>query len=152
MSVFTQFVGEPPIGSIVNNFSTSGASGANLTNVSAAGKEYLSGALTANTLATVLSVTVGGTVNLVAVRSVNGTTRTIRVKITLDGVVVFDATSASIAVANTGVVPVGFVRYSTDLAVTFQPISFSKSMLIEIASSLTETDLLNTVVNYHTNV
>mgnify|MGYP003649767547 CR=1 FL=1 len=153
MSYFTQFVGRPRVASIVNRFSTNGAVAYNITNLSQYGKEYASGALTANTLSTVLSVSGGGQINLLGVYTTDATNRSIRVKITLDGAVVFDATSAAITSANTGVVPIGGAQYTSAASLTLaflQPIQFSQSLLVEIASNLTETNKLTSVINYET--
>lgn len=153
MSYFTQFVGRPRVTSIVNRFSTNGATALNLTNLNQYGRSYASGALTANTLSTVLNVSGRGRIDLLGVYTEDTTSRTIRVKITLDGTVVFDATSAAITSVFGGVMPIGGAQYTSSASLTFamfQPIEFSQSLVIEIASSLTETNKLTSVINYQT--
>ena len=113
-------------------------------------KSSLSGALTANTLATVLSISgVGGTLNLVATMNLDNTSRTIRIKITLDGVSVFDATSSAITTQTQGLIAVG---YLSDVGTPFpNPVPFKNSCLVQIASSITETDLTRIYYSYRTN-
>ena len=106
-------------------------------------KTVLSGALTANTLATILSLSGTGVVSFVAAESVDATSRTHRIKITLDGVVVFDATSAAVATVQAVCPVIGAITNATGTAtsvVTFEPLAFNASLLIEYASSVTETD------------
>ena len=109
-------------------------------------KEVLSGALTANTLATVLSLTGPGEVPLLTSYTKDGTARTVRTVVIVDGVTVFDFTSASIGTAKRGAivagqlagVPGGATYYVTQ----GNPIRFSVSLVVQQASNLTETDKL----------
>ncbi len=106
-------------------------------------KVVLSGATTAGVLKTILSLSGSGVISALAVESIDATSRTHRIKITLDGVVIFDATSA--AVASTSVIceVLGCVANHTASAtsvVTFEPLAFGSSLLIEYADSLTEAD------------
>jgi hypothetical protein len=109
-------------------------------------KEVLSGALTANILATVLSLTGPGEVPLLTSYTKDTTARTVRTVVIVDGVTVFDFTSASISVANRGAIVAGELA-GTPGGATFyvtqgNPIRFSVSLVVQQASNLTETDKL----------
>ena len=104
------------------------------------GKEVLSGALTENTLATVLSLTGPGEVPLLTSYTKDGTARTVRTVVIVDGVTVFDFTSASIGVPNRGAIVAGQVAGGD--VTQGNPIRFSVSLVVQQASNLTETDKL----------
>lgn len=108
------------------------------------GKEVLSGALTANTLATVLSLTGPGEVPLLTSYTKDATVRTVRTVVIVDGVTVFDFTSASIGVAKRGAIVagqlVGVPGGATYYVTQGNPIRFSVSLVVQQASNLTETD------------
>jgi hypothetical protein len=106
-----------------------------------------SGALTSNTLATVLSVSGRGKLNFLTAYTNDVTSRTLRLKITVDGNVISDKTSSTISASNSGLVPVG-VWNATSAVAMFQPIKFYQSLLIEWASSLNETGKFTAGVNY----
>lgn len=146
MSTLTQLIGgsNGPVTSIVNRASDGGNSTTAAANT-VSGKGILSGALTAATLATAVSVTGRGRLNFVSAAANDTTARTIRIKITVDGVSIFDATSASVSASNAGIVAVGAMTTSGP---THQPIDFNESLLIQVASSLTETDKITVYVNY----
>lgn len=101
------------------------------------------GALTANALATALSVSGGGVLSFVGASSLDSTSRTHRLKITVDGNVVFDAASASTTSADAMATAVGALAVvngtGTSLGLVPESIPFNKSLLIEYASSITET-------------
>lgn len=101
----------------------------------------LTGALTANTLSTVLSLTGKGSFSFVACSSADTTSRTHRMKITLDGVVIYDATTAATISVADWLIPIGSVVNSTTQSpgVILEPLIFSTSLLIEYASSVSET-------------
>ena len=105
-------------------------------------KEVLSGALTANTLATVLSLTGPGEVPLLTSYTKDATVRTVRTVVIVDGVTVFDSTSASIGTANRGAIVAGEVAGTSGAHYVTQgnPIRFSVSLVVQQASNLTETD------------
>lgn len=138
------FGGSTATTSVVNAHSSGGTtSGIQIAATAANGmKSVLSGALTSGALATVLSVTGAGAVPALTAYTADATARTVRLKVTVDGVVVFDATSSSITTASHGIFAAGFVGGSN----TFQqgePIQFSASLTVEVASSLTETDKIS---------
>jgi hypothetical protein len=129
--------------SIVNAHSSGGTQVGGLSGNSMPGARYvLSGALTAGALATMLDIPVGiGEVPLLALASLDGTTRTVRLRVTVDGVVVFDATSSAITGGGQGIHAAGALT-STGFFVPSLPIVFVRSFKVEIASSLSETDKL----------
>lgn len=152
MSNLSQFFGNP-LGQtprvIVNGFSSSPPSISVVQNDS--DKQVLSGALTANTLATALSITGSGSISALYLKRKDATSRTIRLKVTLDGVVVFDSTSAAAASATQGILAIGCMMASDSSVMNAAPIPFSTSCLVEVASSLSETDKLGIYYNYRTN-
>ena len=148
MSNLNQFIGEPAVTSIVNGFSDAGATaiGFDLIDNAHVTKAVTSGALTANTLDSVLNITGGGGyLDFLWMASGDATSRTHRMKITIDGTVVMDSTSAAVATAKRGFIVVGQAAwYSTiNPQPIFTPVRFNSSCLVEYASSLTETDKTN---------
>lgn len=130
--------GAGPVSSIVNYFSDGGV-GTGYAISAGTGNNCLpvfaGGAYTANTLQTIISHTGRGRVNFLTVYQTNGTSRTMRMKVTVDGTVIFDATSASALSSGSGMVVVGTMTTSSAV---FQPIDYQESLLIEVASSLSE--------------
>lgn len=153
MSNLAQFVGGyGPITSIVNFYSSGGVSSG--TNITATpnnnAKEVLSGALTAGALSGALvNVTGRGRLNLAAAYSKDGTARNIRLQVVVDGTAVFDATTNSVANVGYGLVAVGSLDLSNGAQV-YQPVDFYQSLIIRVASSLTETDKVAVGINYET--
>lgn len=135
-----------PVASIINNYS-SGSAVTGFSLISANTKEELSGALTAATLKTMVTHTGRGRVNALVIYAKDSTARTLRCKVTVDGTVVFDATSGSAATLGFGMIVVGGAVTNS---VEFQPIDYQESLLIEIASSLTETDKVAIGINRET--
>ena len=126
--------------SIINAYSVAGWVAESINVVGVAGtKIVLSGALIANTLATVFSKTDGPCeFSQLYFETVDSTARTMRVKVTVDGVVAFDYTSASISTAQNGCCLAGMQHYL--YSVPMSPIRSAGTILIEIASNLTETN------------
>lgn len=152
MSALSQFIGVRGPSGIINGGGTVLAryygAVANLPDLEGLLKIVLTPALTAGTLATVLNVTTGGTLSFLAVQGINATSRTHRLKITMDGVVVFDSTSIAISDHAYVLPAVGWLQGANGARGNpiFEPIHFNKSLLVEYASSLTET--ANTRVGY----
>ena len=153
MSNISQFIGSsrPPT-SIVNATSTTGSTpdlygaGAAATITSAVKVAY-SGALTANTLVTVLSLTGQGVVLFAGCGSVDATSRTHRFKLTIDGVVVYDATTAAATAIYKGILVIGIMNLgSVYLLPVPDAVPFNSSFLLEYASSVSET--AKTLFNY----
>lgn len=106
----------------------------------------LSGSCTANTLKTILSVSGKGALAWLGASNVDATSRTLRIKITIDGVVVYDATSAAITSASSVALAHGAICPSLSTGgisniVEGTPLFYNSSLLIEFATSITETDL-----------
>lgn len=141
MSTLSQFSGGAATRSIVN-FCSSGA--ANLATLQANGatncaREVLSGALTANTLKDIVSITGGGQIDYLTAYAKNVTSRTVRLVVVLDGVTVFDATSSAVTANGSGLMAVGQVIAGSG-SQRSAPIRWNSSCVIRVASSLTETD------------
>lgn len=129
----------PATRAIINAYSVAGFTPQGVLNaLDPTAKTALSGAMTANTLKTVLSATGAGTMHHFAGQFADGTLRTMRIKITVDGVVIFDYTSA----ANTTPSAIAAIisGFSGTSTADETPIRFNSSLLIEAASSLSETD------------
>ena len=142
--------------SLVNFFSAAGYSPQTLPTAAqmrAAGiVANTSGALTSNTLATMLSITGSGVLNFIGVSSVNAASRTHRLQIILDGITVFDTTSVATAVTDTGGCAIGSAYVANSVPVVLlEQIPFSTSCVIKYASSVTETDKTNIYWKYRVN-
>jgi len=138
--------------SIVNSQSTSPctattATGGGNGNV----KLALSGALTAATAKTMLNITgSAGEMAWLSLYAVDATARTVRVRVTVDGVVspyAFDSITNSFSSANIGIIVVGNLT-STSISTISLNLRWNSSLLVEIYSSLTETDKLTLLYNY----
>ncbi|WP_457321629.1 hypothetical protein [Roseateles sp. P5_E11] len=143
MSTFNQFAGGAATTSITNAYSGGGVASANPVAASVnsnMGKEVLSGALTANALATILSVTGSGEIPFLTAYTKDATSRTVRLKVTVDGTSVFDATSAATTTVGAGIVVVGEIATASFPVQAGLPLRFNASLLIQIASSVSETD------------
>jgi len=142
MSALTQFLGSGPTTAVVNFFSSGGVR-SSVTLVASQhnnAKEELSGALVANTLKTLLTVTGGGSVPYLACYPMDTTSRSVRMEVTADGVVVFDATSNAAGVtAGFGILAAGCA--GTGQAMHGDPITFNSSLVVKVATSVaSETD------------
>ena len=154
MSTLSQFGGgSRPPKSLINAFSSSGATCIFINyGTPDALKQTLTGAVVANTLKTVLSITGAGEINFAGVVSNDTTSRTHRMKVTIDGYVVFDATSAACIASSKGVVAIGLVSPITSgiPVQVLDKVVFNSSFLIEYASSISETDKSTLVTSYKT--
>ena len=147
MSNLSQFIGgSRPPKTIVNGCS----SGVLTLSVGInSAKSIASGATTADVLKTMLSISGAGAVKFLWLKKVDATPRTLRLKVTIDGVAVFDATSASDANANYGFLAVGSNIDSS--WPQLESVVFNSSLLVEAASSVTtETDKLTLYTIYET--
>lgn len=115
-------------------------------------KSTLSGALTATTWKTLVSITGGGVLNFSAVQALDTTARSMGMRITIDGVVVSTRETLDAAMnANAFIPVVGSSVTTTNLNdFKFDPIPFAVSLLIEVRSSLSETDKIAALYNYRT--
>lgn len=155
MSSLSQFVGgQPSVSSIVNRNSTGGGSGVTVFSDSNV-KTLAAATLVAATLQTALTIPSGrGTLNICHAQTSNATSKSVRLKVTIDGRVIFDSTSS--VATNSAVTAVGFLTINENSTPTYmitgQPIAFKSSLLVEVASSATEATGINTMVNYEVNV
>lgn len=114
-------------------------------------RQTLSGALTANTYKTVLSFSGAGELNFCALSTVDATSRNCSLRITADGVVVYEKTVVSLG-SQKAIVGVGGIDSSVaNGAAKFAPVPFFASLTVELKSSLTETDKILALTNYWTS-
>lgn len=140
-------VQQPPV-SIVNFFSAGGVSfvAGNYTS----NKSILSGALTANVLKSVFSLSGSGQVDTAYVVSNDTTGRLIRLQITIDGTIVFDATSSAVSATNSGIMGIGHISYYavTQFIVEPSPVFFRNSFEVKVASTRGETSGILFLTSY----
>lgn len=116
-------------------------------NFGSPGIQTLSGACTGGAWKSILSIT-GSPVRLNALMMscVDATARTVQLRITIDGVVVFNnskATSSAMIL-----VAVGQVIYGLTNSLAFQPVDAASSLLVEYQGNLSETDKVSFNYNY----
>lgn len=127
--------GNPSTKSIVNAYSTGGVAP---TSALAFGRQALSGALAANTFATVLSGTGKGSIPLLTCYAMDSTSRTLRMRVTIDGVVVFNPTaSQAVTQFGAGIYAAGNPP-GPNYFIQGEPIRYNSSFLIEVMSSRAE--------------
>jgi hypothetical protein len=152
MTTLTQFTGGRNIASIVNPDSSGGTQQRLwIIQFPYICKSYSSSSVAANALQTMLDISgSGGCLNFVAAVPTDATSRTIRIKITIDGRVIFDATSSAITSIEYGIVAIGAQYFNGWLM--FQPVVFRSSAKVEIASSvLNDSTKITTYINYETD-
>lgn len=141
---------------IVNKCSDGTLAGATFLLSATMAKEIMSGETTANVYKELLAVAASGVIDLCYVRTVDTTSRTVGLKITIDGVDAFSAISAATTTANDGLIGIGLPsRADMGLAgadLKPQPMVFNSSLSISVRSSVaaTETDKLALGVSYRT--
>lgn len=105
----------------------------------------LSGALTASTPKVMISISgSAGEMPYLQVGTIDTTTRTVRIRVTVDGrssPYAFDSTAVSIAPSSYGIIVAGNSS-SVNISPWSTPIKWTNSLVVEIFSSLTETDKL----------
>ena len=151
MSNFSQFLGgvRPPK-NIVNSCSTAGFTSFSV-GTAALPKQILSGAVTAGTFKTVLSVTGQGSIDFLSFYQIDGTTRSASCRLTIDGTVVFNSSYAAISSSLNGGIAVGAVVQPASAVFAIpQSVSFNNSFLVELTSTLSETDKVAIGVIYKT--
>lgn len=132
---------------IYNAFTAAGWTVTNPVAVPVGARSAVSGALTANTLVDLLNESgSAGQVDQLTIHSNDGTARTIRIVITVDGTIIVDATSASFAASSAG----GFWAGTRGDSGGSQlpPIKYTNSIRIQYASNLTETGKFTTGLAY----
>jgi hypothetical protein len=136
---------------IVNAFSDGGNSVV-MGSLADAGKAIASGELAATVYKDILTVTDSGVLTLCAAITADGTARTVGLKITIDGTIVFDAVTNSVSATNSGIVGVGAYFGATTSGSGWVSgwVPFNTSLVVSVKSSLDETDKITTYVAYHT--
>jgi hypothetical protein len=134
----------PSTTAVSNRFSAGGSSAANLGNTTT-GTPGASGVGTANTLATLLTVSGAGYVPFLVCYSNSATpAHTIRCQVIIDGTIVFDATSDTITTTvNKGICIVDSVPNTGSGATpSGYPLRFNSSLVVKAASSQSGTDFV----------
>jgi hypothetical protein len=130
----------PPTKTIVNGCSAGGQAGIALNTNVAAFRQVVTGALTANALSTVLSISGRGQVDVLGFYTGDATARTLRLQVVVDGsTVAFDSTTASISSSGQGLAAAGMIFSGSQNLSFGAPIHFNQSLTVNVASSLTET-------------
>ena len=107
----------------------------------------LSGAVTANTYKEILAITGAGLLELCAAATQDTTSRTVGLKIVVDGVTIFDAVSSTTTASTTGLVAIGNGGGGTSGGF---PVPFNVSLSVQIKSSISETDKIAALYTYRT--
>lgn len=138
---------------IVNGTSTAGDARVACTFSTSRGTKITdSGALTAATLKNIISVSgTAGKMPQLALKTNDATARTVRLRIIIDGVTIYDITSSSAASNDTALIAAGFTDSSAgNLLIDGEPLSWKTSCSVDIASSLSETDKIALGYRYFT--
>ncbi len=137
------------VNSITNFFSTTGYTAPLISSITGC-KVLAVGATTAAVLKTVISITGAGSFQALGVSAVDATSRTIRAKLTLDGVVVFDSTTNAVTALNRGLAIVGAFNGTAADTPNLGECMFNTTALLEVASSNTEATGIQVVTIYDT--
>lgn len=132
---------------IYNQFTSAGWTPAASVSPPSGSRSAVSGALTASTLVDLLNESgSAGQVDQFSISTNDTTARTIRVVIIVDGAVILDVTSASVAVSGAG----GFWAGVRDSGTSLQlpAIKYTNSIRLQYASNLTETGKFTTALAY----
>jgi len=150
MSNLTQFLGGAATTSIVNAHSSGGTQVQYLAASTSNGMVAVSsGALVANTLKTLLTVSGQGLVSMLTAYALDTTARTVRLVVEVDGAEVFDATSSAISNGvGYGIYAAG-ANYGGSMFGPGEPIVFNDSLVVKVASSVSETDKVAMAYRLH---
>jgi hypothetical protein len=133
---------------IVNWFSDGGAAPTNHGGGGVQTKKTLSGALTANTYKEILAVSGPGVIEVACVYCVDTTSRTMGIKIIVDGITAFDAVCTAVTNVLYGIVAIGYSPTAGEIHPA--PMAFNSSLSILIKSSISETDKIGLAHTYYT--
>jgi len=140
---------------LVSNVYSSGG-GVTLTNAmtsnSAGAKQYLHTPVSIDTLVSVVSATgSSGVINVLSLEKRNTAAYSARIKVTVDGVVVFDATTTSASTARLHLCVAGH-EYGSGSTPSRQPnndpIYFNNSFNVEVSADATGTEYVAVYCNY----
>lgn len=102
------------------------------------GKHLLSGALTADTYKTLVTISTRGWLRLCGVYRLDATSRTLGLKIVMDGTTVIDDVDAAATLNGLGWFGVGI--HDDTFGISQEYIRFNSSLSLQVKSSLSETD------------
>ena len=137
----------PATTSIVNYYSSGGVK--TTVGVAPPRRSVTSGALTAGEFYTALNIAGSGWVPLLYVYNNSATpTHTIRLQVTVDGTIVFDATSDTITTSASRFAVIAAGCAETGFTWDGEPIRFNSSLVVKIASSQAGTDYVGLAYEY----
>lgn len=110
------------------------------------GAIVLSGALTANTYKDILTLSGRGSLHIAYAYANDTTSRTIGMKIVVDGVTIFDAISGTLTAQYGGIIGAGC--RGDNYIITPVNIPFNSSLVISVKSSIGETDKVTAGYDY----
>jgi len=111
----------------------------------------LTGALTADTYKEILAVSGAGVITICAACTKDTTSRTLGLKIVIDGVTVFDAVTNAITTVYHGIIAIGGGdTEATSIYLEPEPIPFYESLSVSVKSSVEETDKSYLIYAYRT--
>lgn len=143
-----------PTKQIVNAFSDGG--GVALTNaaqpVNSGGKQYLHSPVSADTLVSILDITgSGGIVSMLSLEKRDTTAYSARIKVTVDGTVVFDASTTPASTSRLHLCVVGH-EYGSGSSPNRKPngdfIVFQNSLKVEVSADTTGANLVAVYATY----
>lgn len=127
----------PSTRQIVNAYSAGGYS-TTLGTLNGIGRNILTGSLVAGVLSNILTIIGRAEVPLLTLVTMDATARTLRLQVVVDGVIVFDPTSNSIVTSGNGLGAASPLQSSSGVFMG-NPIRSNSSIVVNVASSLTET-------------
>lgn len=128
---------------LYNACSSAGYTALTILGTNASARNSVSGALTANTLVDLINESgSAGYLSQLSIFTVDATSRTLRIVVTVDGASIYDVTSAAISAGSSGAVLAG--NHSSGNSSVLPPIYYTNSIRVQYASSVTETGKFTT--------
>jgi len=129
--------------SLHNAFTTAGYNAVGGIAANALASNSASGALTANTLVDLINESAGaGLISQLSIFTVDTTSRTLRIVVTVDGTVIYDKTSAAITSSGAGAVLAGSFNSTSSFSLPY--IKYDSSIRVQYASNQNETGKFTT--------
>lgn len=135
MSFLSQFVTVIQPTRSITNSSSGGGTVETISNPGA--KSVASGSTTANVLSTILTISGQAEVPILALSSGDTISRTVRLQVTVDGTIVFDATSGTLVQPTQGIFAAGC---RSPYLQSGLPIRCSSSLVVKCCTNATETN------------